>query len=69
MSQEALAEAEQNESHCRRVADELSLVHRYCDPDRSARQMLGIRQENEVRLEGFSRDLSEDEIQENILRS
>ena len=66
MNREALSEVNQLSSTCESLAEELSIVHRYCDPDRTERKKLGIRQENDVRLNGFSSRMTEEEIRDLI---
>lgn len=66
MSLEALTEWNITESVCEAITKELSLQHRYSDPDRATRQRLGIRQENDLRAEGFLKNWSEKELQRNI---
>ena len=66
MNKEALSEANQISSTCESLGEELIIVHRYCDPDRTERKQLGIRQENEVRLNGFSSRMTDEEIRDSI---
>jgi hypothetical protein len=66
MNKETLSEVNQISSTCESLVEELSIVHRYCDPDRTERKKLGIRQENEVRLNGFSSRMTEEEIRDSI---
>lgn len=64
MSEEALAEKDRAASIPMRVAKTLQIPYRFCDPDRTQRATLGIRQENDIRLEAFLSNsaLSEAEI-------
>jgi hypothetical protein len=66
MSLEALTESNMTESTCEAITKELSLQHQYSDPDRATRQRLGIRQENDLRAEGFLKNWSGEELQRNI---
>jgi hypothetical protein len=67
MSREVLAEAGVEKSTCEMLANELGLKHCLCDPDKAARQALGIRQENDIRLEGFRKNWKLKIIQKRIL--
>jgi hypothetical protein len=66
MNRDALVEAGVEKSICEMVADELGLKYCMCDPDRTVRQTLGIRQENDIRLEGFHRNWKPKTIQKKI---
>ena len=63
---QALAEANIKESVPQHIAQSLELYHRHCDPDRETRMMLGIRQENDIRADGFLQSWAEEIIQEKI---
>lgn len=67
MSREALAEAGVEKSICEMVADDLGLKHCLCDPDMAVRQALGIRQINDIRLEGFHKNWELETIESKIL--
>lgn len=66
MSREALDEVEVETSACEAVAYELTLTHFLCDPDRATRKRLGIRDENEIRLEGSWKDWAPEQVQKKI---
>src|SRR2546426_7823847 len=67
MSAEALAESGCLDSIPMRLARSLRVEHRFCDPDRSERGRLGIRQENDIRTKAFLSGWSESEISSRIL--
>jgi len=67
MSREALAEAGVEKSICEILANELGFRHCLCDPDKVARQALGIRQKNDIRLEGFRNDWELKATQKRVL--
>ena len=68
MNAEALAEVKRNESIPQRVAKDLSLKHRFCDPNREERGKLGIFQENYLRIKSFPNPpMPEDEIKRQLL--
>ena len=69
MSSEALLQKGASQSICKQVADERGLHHLYCDPDNQVRNKLGIQGENDIRLDGFFKNHSEDEINRNIQTS
>jgi len=54
MSEEAVRDRGQQESIALRVARQLGLAHRYCDPETPARDRLGIREESALHLDAFS---------------
>ena len=64
MSEEALAEKDRAASIPMHVAKALQIRHRFCDPDKAQRAKLGIRQENDFRLEAILSNsaLSEPEV-------
>jgi hypothetical protein len=68
MSREALAEARVEKSVCEKSATELGLKHCLCDPDRAARQALGIRQENDIKLEGLRKNWKSKTIEREVLK-
>src|SRR5688572_28678634 len=53
MNEQALAEKACTVSMPMQVARELQVPHRFCDPDRATRAKLGIRQENDIRVDAF----------------
>ena len=53
MSEEALAEKNRDASIPMHVAKALHIRHRFCDPDKTQRAKLDIRQENDLRIEAF----------------
>ena len=48
MNLEALSNHGRQESTCKEVADNLGIIHRYCDPDSSVRRELGVKDESEI---------------------
>lgn len=50
---QALQEHSLTESTLEPLARQLGLAHKHCDPSHSERQVLGIRQENTIRLQGL----------------
>lgn len=64
MSTQALTEKGCSVSIPMDVSRTLGVPHRFCDPDREKRAKLGIRQENDIRLDGFlsNSSLSEAEV-------
>lgn len=68
MSEQALEEADRNNSIPQQAAKVLSLKHLFCDPDRKERERLGIFQENYLRIKSFPNlPLPEDEIRRQSL--
>ena len=53
MSEEAVRDRGRQESIALRVARQLGLAHRYCDPETAARDRLGIREESDLHLDAF----------------
>lgn len=66
MSPEALSQKGASQSICKQIADEWGLRHLYCDPDNQTRNKLQIQGENDIQLDGFFKNHSEDEINRNI---
>lgn len=58
MSEEALSEKRCSASIPMQVASALEVPHRFCDPNRAERGLLGILQENEIRLQAWSSNSS-----------
>lgn len=71
MNEEALAEKNCAASIPMQVANALQMPHRFCDPNRTERASLEIRQENDIRVEAWlSRStLSEPDIAARITES
>lgn len=71
MSDEALAEKNIAASIPMQVASALRVSHRFCDPNRAKRAKLGIRQENDIRIQSFlsNLNLSESEIAASLAES
>ena len=65
----ALAEADITQSTIERIAHELGLQHRYCDPDMKTRVKLGMLQENQIRISVFPEELAEAEVQRRLEKS
>jgi hypothetical protein len=59
---EALAEHSRDMSVPERIAAELGIPHRHCDPNHQTRAELGIRQENSIRVQYFPKKVSETEV-------
>lgn len=68
-NQEALAENQITESTVKEIARVCGIPHRHCDPDRTERSTLGIKQENDIRIQAFFEGLSERAIQDQINES
>lgn len=66
MSEEALQERTLDCSVPFELAQSQKLLHRYCDPDRSERDALGILQDTTVEINGWASNLSRLEIQKCI---
>lgn len=66
---QALNEQKCQASSVQILAVNRELPHRYCDPDRDARDKRGILQENAIRASAFMKDETEDQIQEMIKKS
>ena len=62
MSEEAVRDRGQQESIALRVARQLGLAHRYCDPETPARDRLGIREESALHLDAFFGKITRDEV-------
>ena len=69
MSSEALSQKGVSRSICEQIANERCLLHLYCDPDNQLRNKLCIQGENDIRLDGFFRSRSEEEINRTIEES
>ena len=67
MSSEGLANYNGNNSVPFRVATELALPHRYCDPTSPERVLSGITGPGEVRLDAQRQGLSEDETAKRLV--
>ena len=63
---QVLVEADVSESTVQTIARELGLKHRFCDPDMQTRIKLGIRQENQIRISVFPKQLAEAEVQQQL---
>ncbi len=71
MNEEALAEKDCSASIPMQIASALQMPHRFCDPNRTEREKLDIRQENEIRIQAWlsSSILSESEIAARVTES
>lgn len=71
MNVEALAEHKCTSSIPMQIAGGLQMPHRFCDPNNAERAKLGIRQENEIRIQAWlsSSTLSESEIAAQLTES
>jgi hypothetical protein len=67
MSLDALAEMGQTASLPKLVADELSILHRYCDPTQQEKAQLGIRQDNSIRAEHRLDGWTQEQIEADVL--
>ena len=66
---QALEEQGIPETTVHTLAKSLDIAHCYCDLDRSTRSNLRIFQENDIRMQGFRKDWTEEEILERIEQS
>jgi hypothetical protein len=64
-----LADDEITETTIQTFARELGLKHRFCDPDMKTRAELSIRQENQIRVSVFPKQLTEVEVQRRLEES
>jgi hypothetical protein len=71
MNEEALYENGWGATIPMRVARALKIPHRFCDPNREERVKLGIRQENDIRIQDWlsQSNLSDSEIQSMVMES
>jgi hypothetical protein len=66
MSCQALGSLSNRGSSCKQVADKLGLPHLYCDPESDEREQLRIREQDDIRIDGFFSGQSQDVIDEKI---
>lgn len=66
---EAQTERKLGDSLPCKLAQLISLHHLYCDPDRKTRTALGIRQENDIRASHLFDDVTEEDIQAELMES
>lgn len=66
LNRQALEEVGKQVSVAERIASALRIQHFFCEPDRSERVALGIKDENQIRMSAFPNFLPEDEVQELI---
>lgn len=71
MNGEALAEKNCTSSIPMQIASALKIPHRFCDPNRTERANLGIRQENEFRIQAWlsNSTLSDSELAARVTES
>jgi hypothetical protein len=71
MNEEALAENNCTSSIPMQIASALKMPHRFCDPNRTERAKLGIRQENEFRIQAWlsGSTLSDSELAAHVTES
>ena len=71
MNEEALTEKNCTFSIPMQIASALKIPHRFCDPNRTERAKLGIRQENEIRIQAWlsSSTLSDSELAARVTES
>jgi hypothetical protein len=62
MSLEALSKHGQQASTCKQVADMLGLPHRYCDPNTAMRRELNIIEWDDIHIQKFEKNLTDEEI-------
>ncbi len=63
MNEQALEEVARKESIPQQVANDLSLKHRFCDPNRAQRAHLGIQTDNQIEVDRFcDPTISQDEV-------
>jgi hypothetical protein len=63
LNRQALEEVGQTLSVAERVASDLGLPHLFCEPDRKERAVLGIKDENQIRISAFPKTLQENVVQ------
>lgn len=69
LNPQALEEVGKTTSVMQLVAAELAIPHLFCEPDRTERAKLGIRDENEIRVSSFPNDLHESVVQSLLAES
>lgn len=69
MNVEALKQKEVDSSIARQLARSWDIRHRYCDPVSAERELLRIISEQQIRLDGFFQNLSNDEIERAVVAS
>jgi hypothetical protein len=62
LNEQALQEVGSDASVPQLLARELNIPHLFCDPDRTERLALGIRDENSIRISAFPKDLDEESV-------
>lgn len=67
MSLDALAEMGRTVSLPKLVADELSVLHRYCDPTHQEKAQLGVHQDNYIRAEHMFDEWTREQIDADVL--
>jgi hypothetical protein len=65
-STQALEEQGISETTVETLASHLGIAHSYCDLDRDTRHSLGIPHESEIRMKGFCKGWTEEEISHRI---
>lgn len=69
LNQQALAEMGRTASVVQLVATELAIPHLFCEPDRAERIVLGIMDENEIRISAFPKSVEEATVQTLVAES
>jgi hypothetical protein len=67
MNLAALLEHGVAESVAQQLCAELGLSHQFSDPSREERKMLGIKQEAEIRIEGWQKSWSQEQIEAAVI--
>lgn len=69
MNFEALSQQHASHSVCEEIANAAGLTHRYCDLSNEQRKELHIRQENDIRIEGFFNNRDQERIERDVRAS
>lgn len=69
MNRQALQEHGVQESIAQQLSRELGLIHQFSDPATKERSMLGIRSENDIRIEGWIKRWSQKEIDKAVIQN
>lgn len=69
MSLEALGQNNTDRSVCEKIAGELGLPHRYCDLNNAERAAKGVRDELDIRAEGFLQSWTQERIEKEVRAS
>jgi hypothetical protein len=69
LSEDALAEKQKTSSVCREIAVSRNIAHHYCDPSLEQRKVLGVLQENPIRIDGWLKGWPPEKIEQEIRAS